>query len=189
MALFVEEDGQPALVFEKRAKEIRQSGEICFPGGAFDPELDSTFLGTAVRETSEELGIPEASVETWGRLPVVIAPMGALVEPFAGFTAIPPAEFHPGADEVEKVFTVPLEYFLNTPPEIYHLILRAFPDSDEENLFPAKELGLPERYHRPWGNAKNKIYVYRTTGGVIWGITARIIRDLVVQFQNSTRIL
>ena len=39
------------FVFEKRAANIRQAGEICFPGGKFDPDQDASFLDTAIRET------------------------------------------------------------------------------------------------------------------------------------------
>ena len=50
---FVKIDGREYVLFEKRAKGIRQQGEICFPGGMSDKNLDKTTEETAVRETAE----------------------------------------------------------------------------------------------------------------------------------------
>lgn len=45
------------ILFQKRAASIRQGGDICFPGGGFEKDLDKNFKQTALRETKEELGI------------------------------------------------------------------------------------------------------------------------------------
>ncbi|MFZ3129566.1 MAG: hypothetical protein WA125_00300, partial [Desulfosporosinus sp.] len=50
--------------------------------------------------------------------------------------------------------------------------------------FPAKELGLPERYWKPWGNARYNIFVYRVAGETIWGITARLVRDVIAKIKS-----
>ena len=36
-------------------------------------------------------------------------------------------------------------------------------------LFPVKELGLPERYLKPWGSNNHKVVVYKTPDAVICG--------------------
>ena len=46
-------------------------------------------------------------------------------------------------------------------------------------LFPAQKLGLPEKYHQPWGGNKMRILVYNTEYDTIWGITAEIIHNLI----------
>jgi peroxisomal coenzyme A diphosphatase NUDT7 len=184
VALLVAEGNDLHLVFEKRNAKIRQGGEVCFPGGRLDPEHDASFAHTAIRETSEELGIEEAAITLLGSLDTVLAPMGTLVEPFVGYTTVSPDRFAPNPDEVEKVFTVPLSFFLDNQPEEYSAEIRLFPKvidpstGREDLLFPALELGLPERYHESWGGSRSKIYVFRTPEGVIWGLTARIIMDL-----------
>ena len=184
IALLAGEGDDLALVFEKRSAKIRQGGEICFPGGRFDPQHDSSFMDTALRETSEELGIPESSIEVFGALDTVLAPMGTLVEAFVGRTDLAPEQFKPNPDEVERAFTVPLSFFLKTIPEEYAAELRLFPKTlnpatgEEDVLFPVEDLGLPERYRGSWGGRRSKIYVYRSGEGVIWGLTARIIMDL-----------
>ena len=47
------------ILFEVRAATMKwQPGDICFPGGHRE-ETDASFCATALRETREELGIPE----------------------------------------------------------------------------------------------------------------------------------
>lgn len=51
----IEIEGELHFLFEKRAANIKQGGEICFPGGKFEI-TDSSSLAAAMRETQEELG-------------------------------------------------------------------------------------------------------------------------------------
>ena len=54
------------LLFEKRSENIRQGGEVSFPGGEYDSENDVNFQETAVRETVEELGISKEQISILG---------------------------------------------------------------------------------------------------------------------------
>ena len=45
-------NGKDCFILEKRAKNIRQAGEISFPGGKKD-ETDKNFRETAIRESIE----------------------------------------------------------------------------------------------------------------------------------------
>jgi hypothetical protein len=49
----------------------------------------------------------------------------------------------------------------------------------ETILFPAGQLGLPERYSRPWGATRHRILVYRAGQRMVWGITAQLIYELI----------
>jgi hypothetical protein len=49
---------------------------------------------------------------------------------------------------------------------------------EEKVLFPAKKLGLPEKYHTSWPLRKSAVYVYNYKGIIIWGLTAAIIREI-----------
>ncbi|MGO9953886.1 MAG: hypothetical protein ACLPN1_16960 [Dissulfurispiraceae bacterium] len=51
-------------------------------------------------------------------------------------------------------------------------------------LFPAVELRLSDRYATPWGMLRNTIYVYKVDQGVIWGITARFIIDVINKLRS-----
>lgn len=183
-------DEEYHFVFQKRAATIRQAGEICFPGGKFEPEIDSDFRETAIRETSEELGVANEKICVIGTLDTIIAPMGATVDAFLGIVNIGSLDdLRISPEEVEKVFSVPVSYFEDTEPEAYKVNLIVHPSytnhaGEEVISFPAKELGLPERYSRPWGNVMSNIFVYRVAGETIWGITARLIRDVITKMKS-----
>lgn len=178
------------FVFQKRAANIRQAGEICFPGGSFEPELDTSFRETAIRETSEELGVNCEKIRVIGKLDTIIAPLGITVNAFLGIVDIGGLDdLRISTAEVEKVFTVPVSYFVDTEPEAYKVNFFAHPSytnhaGEEVIIFPAQELGLPKRYWRPWETTKYNIFVYRVAGETIWGITARLVRDVVAKIKS-----
>jgi 8-oxo-dGTP pyrophosphatase MutT (NUDIX family) len=179
-------DGEYHFVLQKRGPDIRQPGEICFPGGGYDATRDRSLRETAVRETVEELGIPANRLEIAGALNTVAAPLGATVDAFVGVAAIASLdELVVSPREVAEAFTVPVAYFEQHAPQQYYTTLRIEPsyiDPDtlqEVVTFPAKELGLPERYWKPWGGIRHPVYVYQIGTRVIWGITARLILDVV----------
>src|SRR5881275_2960633 len=66
-----EQDGEPYLVFIRRASTLRaHSGEIAFPGGGSDL-TDTSPIMTALREAEEEIGLNPTCVEVLGILPPV----------------------------------------------------------------------------------------------------------------------
>jgi len=182
---FVLLDGEYHLLFEKRAANIRQGGEICFPGGEYDPKLDRNFTETAVRETIEELGIDINKINILGILDTLIGPMGVTVDScIATFDIKNINELNIDTTEVEKIFLVPVSHFQKNPPDIYHVQLVVHPHYTDENgnivnLLPSKELELPERYNQPWRAGKRKIFVYKLREGVLWGLTAALVREIV----------
>jgi coenzyme A diphosphatase NUDT7 len=186
---FVLIDGEYHLLFEKRAANIRQGGEICFPGGEYDPKLDRNFTDTAVRETIEELGIDRERINVLGILDTVIGPMGVTVDSCIATLNINNIdELNFDRTEVEKVFLVPVSYFLNNPPKEYFVQLMVHPHYVDEkgrtvHLLPSKELELPERYNHPWRAGKRKIFVYKLNEGVLWGLTAALVREIIHRLQ------
>ncbi|WP_049755876.1 NUDIX hydrolase [Desulforamulus reducens] len=179
------------LVFQKRCSAIRQGGEVSFPGGKYEPDKDLTLENTAIRETWEEMGIPANKITIIGRLDTLVAPMGTIIDAFVGIADINVDDIQLNPDEVERVFTVPLDYFLQNEPERYFAVVKVHPSYiDEKNRqevisFPAEALGLPERYRQPWGNLKYGILVYNTKEEKIWGVTARIIENLIKKLKKS----
>ncbi len=90
-------------------------------------------------------------------------------------------------DEVESVFTIPVDYFINNEPETYAIKVKTYSSEiDEEgNLIeylPVKELDLPKRYHNSWSESFRDVYVYRTEYGTLWGITASIVYNTVNKY-------
>jgi 8-oxo-dGTP pyrophosphatase MutT (NUDIX family) len=187
---FVMKNGEYHLLFEKRAANIRQGGEICFPGGEYDPKLDKDFTETAVRETVEELGIDINKINVMGILDTLIGPMGVTVDSCLAILDIKDInELNIDNTEVEKVFLIPVSFFRDNPPQIYHVQLVVHPHYTDENgnlvnLLPSKELELPERYNQPWRAGKRKIYVYKLKEGVLWGLTAALVREVVYRLNE-----
>jgi coenzyme A diphosphatase NUDT7 len=182
---FVMKDGEYHLLFEKRAANIRQGGEICFPGGEYDADLDKNFTETAVRETVEELGIDIKKINVLGILDTLIGPMGVTVDSCIAELDIKDIdETDIDKTEVEKVFLVPVSWFQDNPPEEYFVQLVVHPQYTDENgkvvqLLPSKELELPERYSQAWRAGKRKIYAYKLKEGVLWGLTAVLVREVI----------
>ncbi len=172
--------GEYYLLFQKRAAHIRQGGDICFPGGGFE-EHDKTFLDTALRETHEEIGIKPQDVDVIGQLDTMVAPIGAVIEIYVGVIEEEVLE------EVEKVVLVPMSQLKEHPAKEYTLrqvVQPSYIDSEgkEQIIFPAKKLGLSERYQKPWGHKNHKVWVYKVSNEVIWGVTAVIINDLLKRY-------
>ncbi len=178
------------FVFEKRASDIRQPGEICFPGGKFDPAIDASFRDTAIRETVEELGAASDKLRIIGNLDTVIAPMGATVDAFLAILDLGDLDdLQINQQEVERVFTIPVSFFEDHEPEAYKVNITVNPSyvnqaGEEVTIFPAQELGLPERYTKPWAHMMSDVFVYRVEDVTIWGMTARLIRDVVTKLKS-----
>ncbi len=178
-------DGEMHLLFQKRSKSIRQGSEICFPGGLFDPQSDKDYEDTAVRETIEELGIDKNYIKMLGRLDTLVSVLGVTVEPFLSvIQADALSSLKPNPLEVEKVFTLPVSVFCEDNLETYSVRLMAQSSYINKKgkkviLLPSEDLGLPEIYHNDWGGMHHRVLVYKTEQGILWGITAEIIHDMV----------
>ena len=151
LLLLIPVDGEYHILFEKRASAIRQGGEISLPGGQYD-DADSSGEATAIRETTEELGIPKEKIKIIGRLDSIFAPMGVLVDVFVGVSDVKMVDIKTNPDEVEKAFALPVSYFENYKPEEYKVMVEVHPSYIDRNtgkevvLLPYKELNLPQRY-------------------------------------------
>lgn len=139
------------LILTKRSSRLKHHpGQIAFPGGKVDP-CDDGPIGAALRESWEEVGLPQDRVTVLGTLPQHETVTGFLVTPVLGvvsgdFTPVPEA------GEVEEVFTVPLAYV--TAPANFRI----------------------ER--RRWRGEWRRYYAVPYGPYYIWGATARILRGL-----------
>lgn len=182
--------GKENLLFEKRSNNVRQPGEVSFPGGHFEPVNDRNYLDTAIRETAEELGLANDKIKVLGKLGTLVTPMGIIVETFVGkleISSIDSLNFD--KSEVEKLFLVPLKFFYETEPLVFENRLEIHPfvqDKNGEiiNLLPVKELGLPETYALPWRKGKHRVLVYKYEQEIIWGITAELIYEFVKRLKS-----
>lgn len=165
-----------SLLLEVRSKNLKgQPGEICFPGGQLEAG-DADLEKTAVRETTEELGIPPESIEVLGPLDVLWTPFQVKIHPFVAVIA-ENTILRPNKLEVEEVFSVPLKFFLSHPPQIKEVDVRLLPPED----FPFHL--VPKGRDYPWGRGKYPVYFYQYKDYIIWGITARILRNFIMHIE------
>ncbi|KNZ48263.1 uncharacterized protein VP01_578g4 [Puccinia sorghi] len=77
----------PGMILTVRSQNMRMHpGEISFPGGHHDPEVDQSLLGTALREAHEEVGLIPQQIEYLGSLEPLASNSGStLVWPFVVF--------------------------------------------------------------------------------------------------------
>jgi len=163
MPLYEDGDGLQIL-FTRRSEEVPQhKGQIAFPGGLQHPD-DPSLRATALREAEEEIGLRAGDVEILGELDdTATATTHFIVTPFVGL--IP----HP--------YT-----FRMNPAEIVELI-----------PLPLSLLRDPSRFREElWDRdgAKNPVYFYMVGSHVIWGLTARILKQfLEAVFPRGTTTL
>lgn len=165
----VEREGELCLLFEVRAKNLRnQPNEVCFPGGRI--EQGESAEQCALRETREELGLSD--VEVFTALDAVKRSSGQTIEAVVG-SVRSLEELNPAEHEVAEVFTVPLEWFRTNPPKyaVYSLI------PDMEHAPEELKRFLPN-YHRSWTTP-----IWTVQGQTIWGMTARLLVQLLQRLE------
>jgi 8-oxo-dGTP pyrophosphatase MutT (NUDIX family) len=151
LPLFVKDDSCHIL-FTKRSKKVRyHKGEISFPGGNYDA-TDEDLLATALREAHEEIGLRPQDVSPLGALDEMMTMTDFIVSPFVGLIPYP-YTFVPSPDEIDEIIILPLVGFL-------------------------KEGVLREEY-RTYNKKTEKVLFYHSGGHVIWGATARILRQFL----------
>jgi 8-oxo-dGTP pyrophosphatase MutT (NUDIX family) len=139
------------MILTKRSSRLKHHpGQIAFPGGKVDPGDDGP-VGAALRESWEEVGLPQDRVTVLGTLPQHETVTGFLVTPVLGTIS---GDFSPlpEAGEVEEVFSVPLSHV--TTPANFRI----------------------ER--RRWRGEWRRYYALPYGPYYIWGATARILRGL-----------
>ncbi len=145
-------DGEYCVLLNKRSEQVEyHKGEISFPGGAKDAE-DQDFLGTALRETEEEMGIDRAHVSILGELDEIATNSRFLVKVFVG-TISYPYQSKPSAVEIAEVLEVPIPTLL---------------DSANLRVETRWEVGAPVTS-----------YSYAYKEHLIFGATARILRQFL----------
>jgi 8-oxo-dGTP pyrophosphatase MutT (NUDIX family) len=144
------EGGEVHAVLTRRQSDLRRhAGEISFPGGRAE-KGEHDLRTTALRETEEEIGLPQAAVELLGALqPTPTVVTGFAIYPFVGLIE-PGHAWAASAAEVAEVIELPLRTLLAGYSR-QRLIRR----------------GLPFRTD-----------TYVVGDYLVWGATARILADL-----------
>ncbi len=146
-------EGEFYILFTKRTEIVKDhKGQISFPGGAYE-ERDRTLLDTALRECSEEIGLPAEGIEVLGELDDIFTKGSSYcISPFVAIIPWPHSlRIHP--EEVEEIIEVPVSALL-----------------DESCV--RQETDIID-------GQKVNAYFYHYQGKVIWGATARILTQFL----------
>lgn len=177
----VELEGGLHLLYEVRAAALRrQPGEVCFPGGRM--EGSETAAECALRETWEELSIPQSAIRILGPLDFLCHRSGFVMYPIlAAVDAQATQQLAPNPAEVEDTFLVPLSSLSQMTPEQYRYEL--IPAPGEE--FPYERIGIPKDYRWQHGVETGPIYPWQ--GKTIWGLTGRITRHVLALLDEERK--
>jgi len=153
--------GQLVLPLTRRTDKLEMhKGQISLPGGGREPG-DRTFVHTALRETSEELGIPAGAIEVMGSLTPLFIPVSAFcVYPYVGY-ARRAMVLRPATDEVAEAIEVPVEHLLDPATRQVEVHLR--------------------------DNQRFEVPAYRIGDHRIWGATAMILAEFVALLHAATK--
>ena len=143
----VTDEDSPKIIYTLRSNKVSShQGEVAFPGG-MQEESDSSLIITALRESEEEIGLPQNCVEILGSLDTMVSRFNVSVTPFVG--VIPgEVELNTTSQEIEAYFRVPLSFLLKDK--------RYRNDEVSRN---------GETFYMP---------AYKYSSYVIWGLTAMI---------------
>jgi 8-oxo-dGTP pyrophosphatase MutT (NUDIX family) len=149
LPLLYGEDGTLDVLFTVRTDRVEHhKGEISFPGGRRD-QGDADALATALRETREEIGIPQEAFRLLGALDDFVSISGYLVTPFV-VLCDRPAVFYPEPAEVAEILTIPLPHLLDPANHFADLAART-----------------------------DRIHSYSWNGKEIWGLTGGILHHFL----------
>lgn len=154
LALFYpdkEQNTNLVLILRKTYKGVH-SAQVGFPGGKLEKQ-DFSLKEAAIRETSEEIGVLERSVDVVRELtPLYIPPSNFYVFPFMAITERTP-KFVPEESEVEAIIEVPLTHFLDERVLI------------EKKVKTSYELEID-------------VPAFKLNGYVVWGATAMMLSEI-----------
>lgn len=161
------------IIFEFRSKHMKtQPGEISFPGGRLENE--ETFMEAAIRETVEELGIKEENIEILGELDFLVSYANFTIHCFLGIVdGIRLEDMDVNPDEVDHVFAVPVDFFLESEPMSHDLSLR----TEESDSFPYELIPQGKNYN--FREGKHQVLFYQYQDYIIWGFTARMTKQFI----------
>ena len=148
---------RPEILLTKRSSVLKHHpGQIAFPGGKQE-ESDADVTAAALREASEEVGLPVDVPRVIGHMPAHETVTGFMVTPVVAVLEEPfEAVAEPG--EVEEVFSVPFEHLMT----------------------PANYLVESRR----WRGSRRHYYTVPYGPYYIWGATARMLRALAARFEQ-----
>jgi 8-oxo-dGTP pyrophosphatase MutT (NUDIX family) len=147
----VDHGEEATVLLTKRSETLRNhTGQVAFPGGRIDA-TDPTPEYAALRETQEEIGLPDTFIDVVGRMPDYVSGTGYRIAPVLSVVK-PGFHLNLNPHEVDTAFEVPLRFLMD----------------------PANH----RQGSRIWNDIEWMFYEMPYDGQHIWGVTAGIIRTL-----------
>ena len=179
----------PCIIMTKKSKHMRiHAGEVSFPGGKMDG--DSDLLQTALRETGEEIGLtlPTSKAQVTGQLePVVTLNSGFLILPFVSVVDNIPAKAQV-TGQLEPVVTLNSGFLILPFVSVVDNIPALLANCEVEEIFhiPLEPLLQtvavdPDPSH----NITETMYTFQYQNHVVWGASARILKQIQTQILAS----
>jgi 8-oxo-dGTP pyrophosphatase MutT (NUDIX family) len=139
------------VLIQRPSYEGVHGGQISLPGGKSE-EGDCDLSHTALRETREEIGVFEDTVQVIGRLSeLYIPPSNYIVHPFIGFLAEKPS-FYPDPQEVAEIVEISIKDLMN-------------------------DCNIKRRDIQVYQNFTINAPFYDLKGKTVWGATAMILSE------------
>ena len=151
------------LLLTQRSSHLStHSGQVALPGGRTD-DTDLDAADTALREATEEIGLPRSHAEVLGMLPIYVTGTAFSVTPVVALVT-PGFVLKPNPAEVADVFEVPLAYLMNPANHRRHAV--------EFDGLRREWLSMPylDPTTRPEAGQSPERF--------IWGATAGMLRNL-----------
>lgn len=152
------------VLYQVRSEGISQPGEVAFPGGAV--EKGETFEQAAIRETMEELKLPSQKIDLWGEIDYLVSNQQT-IHCFVGQLFVENWQSIQPNEEVERLFTIPLEKLKNQPPTYYRLETEVQATGD----FPFERIRNGHKYK--FSHYDRRIPFYDIGDENLWGMTAQ----------------
>ncbi|MBS5937520.1 CoA pyrophosphatase [Clostridium sp.] len=164
-------DSEINVLFQMRSKKMRsQPGDISFPGGKIEEGEDPK--EAAIRETCEEIGLNKCDFKIISPLNILTTHYNLLIHPYLGYIK-DITKIKISRDEVDHIFFVPLEYFIDNEPLIINSEMVVKRNED----FPYERINGGKNYKFKNGLYKSLFYKYNDYN--IWGITAIMLNDFI----------
>lgn len=181
VALILQEiDGVDYILLERRSPHLDyQPRDISLPGGKI--EQGESKQAAALRESSEELFVPQEEFEMIGQLDSIQTPYGVEVSVFLMKLHRKEKLSQWNEDEVEEVIYFPLQELLKEMPVYYVETAHVFGDD-----FPFDYIEGGRNY--PFKTMKLPYYFYPLKKGWVWGLTARILHYFGEKIKEQSSI-
>ena len=153
LVLFEKDNQTHSILTQRHEYEGAHSGQISLPGGKQEVS-DTSLKHTALRETEEEIGIPQININVISKLKdLYIPPSNFLVTPYVATLDSPPL-YTPDNHEVKEIIEFPVSRLFESD-----VIKQKNMNFNSENSIDVKYFDI-----------KNK---------VVWGATAMILENFI----------